>query len=168
MGQTVARIEVWHDTVSDPANPVWCVSACSAAGDEIDCIDTADAHEAALDSGRKEAADRLLPLCERGTDGSLTTLADDPRPAMEELCEAIVDESERQVIARLGYNPGRNGWYYGGESHNDYRLRAEISDGRVMVSDGNASEPYTGDPSAEDIASYVEDWLDMTMPASSA
>lgn len=83
--------------------------------------------------------------------------------AMEALCMEIADESERQVVSRLGYDPGRDGWYYGGSSHNDYRLSAEISGGQIVVSDGNASEPYTGTASTDDIKTYVAEWLDMTM-----
>lgn len=160
--QKAARIEVWHDTTSDPSTPVWCVSACTEDGDEIKCIDTADTRAEAVETGHREADDRALPLCERDSDGTLTTLREDPRPAMSRIATAIEDESRRQVIDRLGYTPTT--WYTGGSEHNDYRLSASVDGGQIMVTYGSAREPYSGDGSDDNIESYVSDWLDMTMP----
>lgn len=160
--QTANQIEVWRDATSDNDSPAWCVSVCTADGDEIECLHTEADRDDAITAGRGAAEQRGLPLYERSTDGSLGVLVADPRPELLRIAQAIEDESQRQVIGRLGYTPGT--WYTGGSGHNDYRLTAAVDGGEIMVRDGAASEPYSGDGTAEDIESYVSDWLDMTMP----
>lgn len=74
-----------------------------------------------------------------------------------EAAEMIEKISEEMCIEHLGYTPST--WYTGGSSHNDDRLVARIEDGEIIVSDGNAVEPYTGALTGEAIREYVSGWL---------
>jgi signal-transduction protein with cAMP-binding, CBS, and nucleotidyltransferase domain len=71
--------------------------------------------------------------------------------------EIIEEISEEMCIEHLGYTPCI--WFTGGSSHNDDRLTATIQDGKIIVSDGNAVEPYTGALTGEAIREYVSGWL---------
>jgi hypothetical protein len=75
----------------------------------------------------------------------------------EKAAEIIEQISEKMCIEHLGYNP--HTWYTGGSSHNDDRLTAKIDDGEIIVSDGNAAEPYTGALTDEAMREFVADWL---------
>ena len=72
-----------------------------------------------------------------------------------EMIEAI---SEEMCITRIGHVP--HAWITGGSAHNDDRLTAHVDDDDdIIVSDGNAVEPYRGDLTPAAIREYVSDWL---------
>lgn len=56
------RIDLWYDETSDCENPVWCVSLCTADGEEIKVLDTAASHADALPVAEKKAASHGLVL----------------------------------------------------------------------------------------------------------
>lgn len=87
------------------------------------------------------------------------------RQAQVTLMECIEQESERQVIQRLGHTPEI--WYTGGAQYNDYRLRCQLVNGGIQVTDGFRIE-YLDAESLEssdaDIRDYIRAWLDQSMP----
>lgn len=90
--------------------------------------------------------------------GTADTSSTDSLSLAQKIALEIENESERQVVARLGYTPAV--WYTGGPNHNDDRLRAEVrEDGTISVDDGATYEIYGGDMGG--VADYVSDWLDM-------
>lgn len=49
--------------------------------------------------------------------------------------------------------------YTGGGSHNDDRLRAEVADEQIRVSDGCSYDTYRGPRTVAALRRYVDDWL---------
>lgn len=70
------RIEAWYDETSDADAALWCVSLCTADGEEIKCLSTHEEEADALSAGRAEAAKRGLEFVRRGRHGAVRVYAD--------------------------------------------------------------------------------------------
>lgn len=68
------HIEVWHDTVSHPDHPDWCVSLCAPDGGEVVCLTTHDDEGDAIADGREVAIEHGLMLLLRSVDGSTESI----------------------------------------------------------------------------------------------
>jgi len=68
------QIEIWYDETSDSNEPMWCVSLCGAAGDEVRCLSTHDSRDDAVSAGLAEAEKSGLVCYERSTLGTVSEL----------------------------------------------------------------------------------------------
>lgn len=65
-------VEVWYDNVSEPTEPLYCVSLCEPDGSEVRCLSTHTRRDDAERSGRVEAIMRRITCLYREEDGRTT------------------------------------------------------------------------------------------------
>jgi len=68
------KIEVWHDSTSEPQHPCWCVSLCEPDGDEIRCLACRESYDDAVREAQEQAAARRMSAYERDEEGELHLL----------------------------------------------------------------------------------------------